>query len=228
MLTDWLWKGPSLDFKAVREVMVSEQIARRGVRNPRVLDAMRRIPRHLFLPEDARDYAYLDSPLRIGSEQTISQPYIVALMTELLDVSAEDKVLDVGTGSGYQAAILGWLAREVHTIERIPELAKEAAGTLATLGYTNVQVHLGDGTLGYPEAAPYDRILVAAAAPEVPPALLDQLAEGGRLVIPVGSRTLQRLDIWDRADGEFRQSSSIPVVFVPLIGEGGWKSDPLD
>ncbi len=217
-----------MDFEAAREEMVTVQIAQRGVRDPRVLDATRQVPRHLFLPEDARTYAYVDSPLRIGCEQTISQPYIVALMTELLDVSAKDKVLDVGTGSGYQAAILSLLAREVHSIERIPELAEAAGVTLAALGYDNVQVHIGDGTEGLIEAAPYDRILVAAAAPEVPAPLMAQLAEGGRLVIPVGSRTLQQLEIWDLENGEFKQAKSIPVVFVPLIGEDGWQSDPME
>jgi protein-L-isoaspartate(D-aspartate) O-methyltransferase len=205
--------------------MVTEQIARRGVRDPRVLAAMRQVPRHEFLPEDARPYAYVDSALRISNGQTISQPYIVALMSELLDVRPEDKVLDVGTGSGYQTAILAVLAREVDTIERIPALAEAAGETLTALGYDNVRVHLGDGSLGCPEAAPYDRIMVAAAAPEVPPALFDQLVDGGRLVIPVGSRTLQHLEIWDVERGEFKQAKSIPVVFVPLIGAGGWKSD---
>ena len=205
--------------------MVTEQIVRRGVRDPQVLAAMRQVPRHEFLPEDARRYAYVDSALKIANDQTISQPYIVALMSELLDVRPEDEVLDVGTGSGYQAAILAVLAREVHTIERIPALAEAARETLATLGYDNVRVHLGDGSLGCPEAAPYDRIMVAAAAPEVPPALFAQLTEGGRLVIPVGRRTLQHLEIWDVEGGEFKQASSIPVVFVPLIGAGGWKND---
>jgi protein-L-isoaspartate(D-aspartate) O-methyltransferase len=167
----------------------------------------------------------VDSALRISNGQTISQPYIVALMSELLDVRPEDKVLDVGTGSGYQTAILAVLAREVDTIERIPALAEAAGETLTALGYDNVRVHLGDGSLGCPEAAPYDRIMVAAAAPEVPPALFDQLVDGGRLVIPVGSRTLQHLEIWDVERGEFKQAKSIPVVFVPLIGAGGWKSD---
>lgn len=214
-----------MDYSAERDAMVTEQIARRGVRDPRVLSAMRQVPRHEFLPEDARPYAYVDSALRISNGQTISQPYIVALMSELLDVRPEDKVLDVGTGSGYQTAILAVLAREVDTIERIPALAEAAGETLTALGYDNVRVHLGDGSLGCPEAAPYDRIMVAAAAPEVPPALFDQLVDGGRLVIPVGSRTLQHLEIWDVERGEFKQAKSIPVVFVPLIGAGGWKSD---
>jgi protein-L-isoaspartate(D-aspartate) O-methyltransferase len=202
--------------------MVAEQIAGRGIRDERVLAAMRQVPRHLFLPEDAQKYAYLDGPLRIGQGQTISQPYIVALMTHLLAVKPEDKVLDVGTGSGYQAAVLNELAGEVQSIERIPELAEQAAETLTALGYDKVHVHVGDGSRGYPPEAPYDGILVAAAAPEVPKALLDQLAEGGRLVIPVGSRAQQTLEVWERKEGKFTKTNSIPVVFVPLLGEGGW------
>lgn len=203
--------------------MVADQIAGRGIWDERVLAAMRRVPRHRFVPADAQEYAYLDSPLRIGDGQTISQPYIVALMSQLLAVRPEDKVLDVGTGSGYQAAVLACLAREVHTIERIPALAERAAGTLSTLGFENVRVHVGDGSQGYPPEAPYDRILVAAAAPEAPPALLDQLAEGGRLVVPVGGRSLQALEIWDRKKGKWVKSSSISVVFVPLLGAEGWQ-----
>jgi protein-L-isoaspartate(D-aspartate) O-methyltransferase len=202
--------------------MVTEQIAGRGIRDERVLAELRRVPRHLFLPEDARKYAYLDGPLRIGQGQTMSQPYIVALMTQLLAAGPEDKVLDVGTGSGYQAAVLNDLAGEVHSIERIPELAEQSAETLAGLGYDKVQVHLGDGSQGFPPEAPYDGILVAAAAPKVPQALLDQLAEGGRLVIPVGSRAQQTLEVWERQEGELAKKNSISVVFVPLLGEEGW------
>ena len=201
---------------------MTDQIIRRGVRDPRVLAALRQVPRHRFLPEEAWELAYQDSPLKIGQGQTISQPYIVALMTELLQVGPGDKVLEVGTGSGYQAAVLGALAKEVHSVERVPELAAQAEANLDALGIENVRVHLGDGSQGYPLAASYDRILVAAAAPEVPPALLAQLAEGGRLVIPVGGRKAQTLEIWDRKRGKFAQTNSIPVVFVPLIGAAGW------
>ena len=206
-----------------REKMVSEQIARRGVSDEGVLDAMRTVPRHMFVPPGAQDYAYADSPVRIGNGQTISQPYIVALMTQLLDVHPHHKVLDVGTGSGYQAAVLAELAKEVHSIERHPELAESAEARLSSLGYDSVHVQVGDGTLGYLPAAPYDRILVAAAAPAVPQALLDQLAQGGRLVIPVGKRFSQILQIWDREEGTFNHTSDISVVFVPLIGENGWQ-----
>jgi protein-L-isoaspartate(D-aspartate) O-methyltransferase len=202
--------------------MVREQIAGRGIRDERVLAALRRVPRHLFLPEEARKYAYLDGPLRIGQGQTISQPYIVALMTQLLAVKPADKVLDVGTGSGYQAAVLNELVAEVQSIERIPELAEQAAETLAALGYDKVHVHVGDGSRGHPPAAPYDGILVAAAAPKAPQALLDQLAEGGRLVIPVGSRAQQTLEIWERKTEKVSKANSISVVFVPLLGDEGW------
>ena len=211
------------DYRDERERMVKHQIKARGIKDKRVLRAMRSVPRHLFLPPEARMYAYGDSPIRIGSGQTISQPYIVALMTELLDVHQEHRVLDVGTGSGYQAAILGELAAEVHSIERHPELAERAEENLSNLGYINVHVHIGDGTLGFLPASPYDRIIVAASAPNVPEPLLGQLAEGGRLVLPVGSRFSQHLEIWDREGDKFKKSHSIPVVFVPLIGDAGWE-----
>jgi len=210
-------------YQAEREKMVRNQIAKRGIKDERVLSAMKSVPRHKFMPHPARNVAYEDSPVRIGSGQTISQPYIVALMTELLDVKPDHRVLDVGTGSGYQAAILGELAAEVHSIERHPDLAGKAETRLAALGYDNVSVHVGDGTQGYEPFAPYDRILVAAAAPSVPDPLFQQLAQGGRLVIPVGSRYSQHLEVWDREEDNFHRSTSIPVVFVPLIGEEGWE-----
>ena len=206
-----------------RARMVQEQIAARGVRDPRVLAAMAAVPRHLFVPPEQRRWAYADGPLPIGHGQTISQPYIVARMSELLGLQGDEKVLEVGTGSGYQAAVLGHLAREVHTVERVPELAEQAAARLAALGLDNVQVHLADGTLGWPPAAPYDAILVAAAAPEAPPSLLNQLALGGRLVIPVGDRYQQFLERWTRVGpDDFRRERFEPVAFVPLIGEEGW------
>jgi len=210
-------------YKDERERMVAYQIANKGIKDERVLDTMRTVPRHCFVPPDARPYAYTDSPVRIGSGQTISQPFIVALMTELLDVHPEHRVLDVGTGSGYQAAILGELAAEVHSIERHPELADTARETLESLGYENIHVYVGDGTQGYAPAAPYDRIIVAAAAPSVPQPLLDQLVPGGRLVIPVGPRYAQHLEVWDRKDEQFKKAINIPVVFVPLIGKDGWE-----
>jgi len=208
-----------------RERMVRVQIAGHGIHNQDVLSAMRKVPRHFFVPSGAREYAYVDSPVRIGNGQTISQPYIVALMTELLDVRSSHKVLDVGTGSGYQAAILGELAGEVHSIERHAELAKRAADQLTALEYRNVYVHIGDGTLGYIPESPYDRILVAAAAPYVPEPLLSQLRIHGRLILPVGSRYSQQLEVWERLGEEtYDKKVNIPVVFVPLIGEAGWEA----
>lgn len=210
-------------YQAEREQMVEHQIAGRGIEDEKVLAAMLSVPRHLFLPEEAHAYAYVDSPIQIGSGQTISQPYIVALMTALLGVQSKHRVLDVGTGSGYQAAILGELSAEVHSIERHPELAQSAKTQLAALGYQNVTVHVGDGTQGYAPFAPYDRIIVAAAAPSVPESLFEQLAQGGRLVIPVGGRFSQRLEVWDHEGEEFQKTLSTPVMFVPLIGKEGWK-----
>ncbi len=211
------------EFTQARKRMVEEQIIARGIHEPRVLAAMRTVPRHCFIPPEDLAWAYSDGPLPIGYEQTISQPYIVALMTELLELEPADRVLEVGCGSGYQAAVLGELATEVHTIEVIPELAIQAEKTLAGLGYTTIHVHTGDGSGGWPEAAPYNRILVAAAAPEVPQRLFDQLAEGGQLVIPVGSRSVQQLEVWKRAGKEFSHQKNVEVCFVPLRGRFGWK-----
>ena len=203
--------------------MVEYQIAARGVSDERVLSVMREIPRHLFVPEPYRSAAYQDSPLPIGQGQTISQPYIVARMTELLEISAGNRVLEIGTGSGYQAAILGKLAGEVITLERIPEVAENARKNLEKLGISNVQVMIGDGTEGYPERAPYDAVLVTASTPEVPRPLMDQLADGGRLVAPVGSRDLQELVRLVRKGDQFNRESYGGVVFVPLLGKYGWK-----
>lgn len=205
-----------------RKRMVVEQIAARGIRDPRLLTVMEEIPRHRFLPAEEQTWAYSDGPLPIGHGQTISQPYIVALMTELLALQGHERVLEVGTGSGYQAAILGKLAAEVHSVEIIPELAKKARRILKQLGLTNVHVHIGDGSLGWPPAAPYDGILVAAAAPDVPQPLLEQLSDGGRLVIPVGGRGFQELQLWKRKGDAYRQERNISVSFVPLRGEYGW------
>jgi protein-L-isoaspartate(D-aspartate) O-methyltransferase len=211
------------EFRIARKRMVEEQIAARGVLTPLLLAVMESVPRHLFVTADDLPWAYADGPLPISHGQTISQPYIVALMTELLQLESTVRVLEVGTGSGYQAAILGQMAAEVHTVEVIPELAAQATTTLADLGYSNVHVHLGDGSLGWPQAAPYNGILVAAAAPSAPQPLLDQLAEGGRLVIPVGSRGFQHLEVWKRTGQEFERQDNLAVAFVPLRGEYGWK-----
>jgi len=214
-------ESPSL--AADRSHMVENQIARRGVRDERVLEAMRSVPRHAFVPREYQYLAYTDGPLPIGGGQTISQPYIVALMSELLELEGQEKVLEVGTGSGYQAAILAHLADEVHTIERRSDLARNAANALEQLGLENVYVHVGDGSLGWPEQAPFDGIIVTAAAPSVPQALLSQLADGGRLVIPVGSRGGQFLERWRRKVDDYSCGNIIPVAFVPLIGEQGWR-----
>jgi len=203
-----------------RERMVKEQIEGRGVHEPRLLSVLRKIPRHEFVPQDYLDLAYADRPLPIGFQQTISQPYIVALMTEMLGLKGEERVLEVGTGSGYQAAILSKLVLEVHTVEYIPELAKRAREKLSS--YKNVSVHFGDGSLGWPEAAPYNGILVAAAAPKAPNLLLKQLADEGVLVIPVGGKAMQMLQVWTRKGDAYTSNSISPVAFVPLRGEQGW------
>ena len=211
------------EYTRMRERMVAEQIATRGIRDVHILTAMGSVLRHRFIPSDDLAWAYADGPLPIGYGQTISQPYIVALMTELLELEPVDRVLEVGGGCGYQAAVLGELVAEVHSIEVIPELAWQAEKTLAGLGYTNIHVHTGDGSLGWPEAAPYNRILVAAAAPEVPQPLIDQLAEDGQMVIPVGSRSVQHLEIWKRTGEEVNCIINLEVCFVPLRGQFGWK-----
>ena len=206
-------------FRQTRLAMVAEQIAARGVKDPRVLDAMRAVPRHEFVPETSRDGAYLDSPLPIGHGQTISQPYIVALMTELARPSPTDRVLEVGTGSGYQAAVISRLVARVFSVELVDPLAQSAAAALRRLGYANVTVRSGDGYLGWPDEAPFDIILVTAAPEAVPPALLAQLKPGGRLVVPVGG-------VWDVQDlqliekdsaGRVSTRSVIPVRFVPMV-----------
>ena len=211
------------EHEVARQRMLQEQIMARGIHEPHLLAAMGKIPRHRFVPQDELAWAYADCPLPIGHWQTISQPYIVALMTELLDLQPQDRVLEVGTGSGYQAAVLGQLVREVHTLEMIPELAAQAAKILAELDYANIHVHEGDGTLGWLPAAPYDAILVAAAAPAVPPPLLEQLADGGRLVLPVGERGRQSLEVWLRKGKDYEKREELAVAFVPLRGEHGWK-----
>jgi protein-L-isoaspartate(D-aspartate) O-methyltransferase len=207
-----------------RERMVDEQLARRGITDARVLDAMRRIPRHRFVEEGLAHGAYEDHPLPIGEGQTISQPYIVAFMSSLLELSGREKVLEVGTGSGYQTAVLGALARRVCSIERLPRLAERARGILEGLGVANVWIRVGNGALGWPDEAPFDRILVTAGGPSVPPPLVEQLADGGRLVLPVGSAEDQVLTVVERAGGETRTRQHGECKFVKLVGKYAWES----
>jgi protein-L-isoaspartate(D-aspartate) O-methyltransferase len=204
--------------------MVTKLVKQYGLRDERVLAALERVPRHLFVPEHLVNDAYSDRALPIGCEQTISQPYIVARMTAELEVRDEDSVLEIGTGSGYQTAILATLARRVYSIERVGQLARQAIGRIQALGLPNVKIQVFDGTVGWSSAAPFDRILVAAAAPRVPEALLDQLAPGGRLVIPEGDQSEQRLINYRKHEnGVVTREAGEPVRFVPLIGRHGWK-----
>ncbi|MFQ5535951.1 MAG: protein-L-isoaspartate(D-aspartate) O-methyltransferase [Gemmatimonadota bacterium] len=211
------------DWEVERRRMVETQIRRRGIDDPRLLEALLRVPRERFVPPSARAYAYTDHALSIGNGQTISQPYMVAAMTDALELEGDERVLEIGTGSGYQAAVLAQLARDVYTVERIPELAEHAADLLEELGIRNVHIRVGDGTLGWPEEAPFQGIIVTAAAPDVPPSLLEQLdAEGGRLVAPVGRRSLQELLRIRRDGGLMERETLMGCRFVPLIGEEGW------
>lgn len=211
------------DADAARARMVEKQLRRRGIDDPRVLAAMGRVPRDAFVPESLRRYAYEDGALPIGHDQTISQPFVVAIICQLLALDGDERVLDVGTGSGYQAAVLAELAADVVTIERIPELAAVAREALAA--YPNVEVRVGDGSVGVPDRAPFDAIAVAAAAPGVPAALYDQLAHGGRIVVPRGSRHGQELVLVERTPEGPRERTSIPVRFVPLLGDEGFGQD---
>jgi len=205
-----------------RVAMVREQIISRGVRDEVVLRALEDVPRHCFVPEDLAGEAYRDRPLPIGKGQTISQPYMVAIMTSLLNLGPEDRVLEIGTGSGYQAAVLAQIVRQVVTIERIEPIAEQARRRLESLGVANATVHVGDGTLGWPSEAPYNGIIVTAGGPSVPQTLLEQLADGGRLVCPVGEYRSQRLVIQTRHGNGFTPEYGISCVFVPLIGKHGW------
>ena len=203
--------------------MVEQQIIRRGVTAPRVLTAMRSVPRHLFVPTNLQEESYSDYPLPIGYGQTISQPYIVALMSALLNLQGDENVLEVGTGSGYQAAVLSMLAARVDTVELIPELAEQAQQTLQLADCRNVFVHRADGSLGWEPNAPYDAILVTASAPQVPQPLLEQLTPQGRLVLPVGGSGYQNLELWTQENGVWQPQEILPVAFVPLRGQHGWK-----
>jgi protein-L-isoaspartate(D-aspartate) O-methyltransferase len=213
------------EFAAARRAMVEGQIRKRGVSSLRVLEAMLSVPRHEFVPAEFQSDAYADKPLPIGEGQTISQPYIVGAMTEALELTGVERVLEVGAGSGYQAAVLSLLASEVITVESQTQLALSAQERLTDLGYTNVHVHNGDGSAGFPEAAPYDAILVTAAAPEIPQVLAAQLREGGRLVIPVGSQENQELIQARKENGELKTRVLFDCRFVPLLGRYGWDRD---
>jgi protein-L-isoaspartate(D-aspartate) O-methyltransferase len=205
-----------------RARMVDEQLRGRDIADARVLEAMERVPRELFVPEDLRGRAFDDAALPIGAGQTISQPYMVARIAEELGLDGDERVLDVGTGSGYQSAVLAELAADVHTIERIPELAEQAKLNLGVAGYDRVHVHVGDGSRGLPEHSPYDAVAVAAAAPGFPQALYEQLRPGGRLVVPVGGRHRQRLEVIVRSPEGPATVRSVPCRFVPLVGEEGF------
>ena len=212
------------NWAVMRRRMVAEQIVMRGVTDQRVLDAMREVPRHKFVPSDVEEKGYDDTPLPIRAGQTISQPYIVALMTEVLKIKEDNVVLEVGTGSGYQAAVLAHLALRVFSVERVPELASDARERFKKLGVTNVEVHEGDGSLGLPDKAPFDAILVAAASPITCEPLLEQLAADGRLILPIGSRNQQQLQLWTTMTGKRRRSLLAQVRFVPLVGKWGWEA----
>lgn len=216
----------SREYEPQRAEMIEKQLRRRGIKDGAVLAVMLAVPRHEFVPVELRAQAYEDAPLPIGSGQTISQPYIVAAMTAVLHLQPDDRVLEIGTGCGYQAAVLSRLAKEVFTIERRPELASAASEKLSRLGYSNVHVHCGDGTLGLPDFAPFDAILVAAAAPAAPNPLLAQLAEGGRMIIPVGDAENQELQLIEKRAEAFPIRMLEGCRFVPLVGFHGWQKPP--
>jgi protein-L-isoaspartate(D-aspartate) O-methyltransferase len=215
-----------MDYSIARRLMVEQQIVRRGVKDPRVIQAMLRVPRHLFVEEALWSQAYSDFPLPIGERQTISQPFMVAYMSEALHLTGNEKVLEIGTGSGYQAAVLAQLASRVYSVERLAELARRARRTLDQLACRNVNIKLSDGTIGWQDEAPFDAIMVTAGAPDIPSEYLDQLAIGGRLVIPVGNRTSQVLKRVIRVGlDRFSEENLLDCRFVPLVGQRGWKEE---
>ena len=212
-----------MTFAELREKMVKEQLIPRGISNPSVLKTMEKVERHKFAPKEYFRSAYSDHPLPIGSGQTISQPYIVALMTEALELAGSEKVLEIGTGSGYQTAILAELSANVYSVERIPLLAEKAASTLSELGYENIRIDTRDGSLGWKEHAPYDAIIVTAACPQTPRTLLNQLAEGGRLAAPIGAAFAQILTLFRKNKGLIASREICGCMFVPLVGREGWE-----
>jgi protein-L-isoaspartate(D-aspartate) O-methyltransferase len=213
-----------MDFAVLRKRMVDEQLIPRGIKNSRVLDAFLKVERHKFIPEELRMSAYADFPVPIGAGQTISQPYIVALMTECLGLSGEEKILEIGTGSGYQTAILAELAKEVYSIERIEGLSKNAETVLNELGYKNIKIRVGDGSLGWKEEAPFERIIITAASPRIPLPLTEQLNESGKLILPLGESFSQVLTVVEKKKGKLESIEVCGCVFVPLIGKYGWKN----
>jgi protein-L-isoaspartate(D-aspartate) O-methyltransferase len=212
-------------YEEERLAMVEEQLRRRGISEPRVLEAMGSVPRHLFVPPEYRSSAYEDRPLPIGEGQTISQPFMVAIMTQSLRLQGSERVLEIGTGSGYQTAVLARMAQSVYTMERLPELIQHAQETLTGLGYRNISFRIGDGSKGWLEEAPFDGILVTAGAPETPRVLKEQLAEGGRLLIPIGPRYSQTLYRITRNGDQFTEEDITGCVFVPLVGDFGWQEE---
>lgn len=210
-----------MDYDKLRTKMVVDQIIKRGINDSRVIDAMERVERHLFVPKNLESYAYQDGPLPIGEGQTISQPYIVAFMTAILDLEPQSRVLEIGTGSGYQAAILGELCREVFSIEIVESLQERAERLLDSLGYENVTIVFGDGYLGYEKQAPYDAIIVTCSPTEIPEPLIHQLAEGGRMVIPVGEQSIKKLVLLKKKKGRIVKQSVLPVRFVPMVDKDG-------
>lgn len=217
-----------MDFKELRDFMVRTQLIPRGIKDERVLSAMRKVPKHLFIDESIQHRAYDDMALSIGEGQTISQPYMVAIMTELLELKGTERVLEIGTGSGYQGAILAELSKEVYTIDRIAVLSERAAERFQSLGYNNIRVKVGDGTLGWPEEAPFDGIIITAGTPKIPDPLIAQLSEGGIIIGPVGDRFSQVLLKIRKSKGKLSEERHTPCVFVPLIGAHGWKGEDLE
>jgi len=212
-----------MDFKELREIMVETQIIPRGIKDKRVIDAMKRVPRHLFVSEPMQYKAYDDMALSIGEGQTISQPYMVAAMTELLELKGDERVLEIGTGSGYQAAILAELSKVIYTVERVSALSEQAEARLHALGYKNIHVKVGDGTSGWQEEAPFNRIIITAGTPKIPEPLMEQLSDEGIMIAPVGDRFSQQIIKVLKSRNKISESLHTPCVFVPLIGKHGWK-----
>ena len=212
-----------MDLQELRELMVETQLIPRGIKDKRVIDAMKRVPRHLFVSEPMQYRAYDDMALSIGDGQTISQPYMVAAMTELLELKGDERVLEIGTGSGYQAAILAELSKEIYTVERVSALSEQAEARFHALGYKNIHVKVGDGTSGWQEEAPFNRIIITAGTPKIPEPLMEQLSDEGIMIAPVGDRFSQQIIKVIQSKKRFSESFHTPCVFVPLIGEHGWK-----